>query len=106
MNATAAAPLHDIANFVPSELRKLADPQKDLPRIAKDPALVAAIEANLRSVPTHHKLVQQDARLMSGVQPESVHLVLTSPPYWTLKEYRESEGQMGAIEDYDHFLGE
>jgi hypothetical protein len=31
---------------------------------------------------------------------------MTSPPYWTLKEYRESEGQMGAIEDYEHFLAE
>ncbi len=58
MNATAAAaPVFDIGNFVPPELRNLADPQKDLPRIAKDPALVAAIEANLQSVPTHHKLM-------------------------------------------------
>ena len=106
MNATAAGPIFDASNFVPHELRKLADPQKDLPRIAKDAALVAAIEASLRSIPTNHKLMLEDARLMSGVEPESVHLVLTSPPYWTLKEYRESEGQMGAIEDYDHFLAE
>jgi DNA modification methylase len=106
MTATAAAPVFDITNYVPSELRTLADPQKDLPRIAKDPALVATIEANVRSIPTHHRLLHQDARLMSGIAPESVHLVLTSPPYWTLKEYRESEGQMGAIEDYDHFLAE
>ena len=28
------------------------------------------------------------------------------PPYWTLKEYRESEGQMGHIVDYDIFLME
>ncbi|MGI0085606.1 MAG: DNA methyltransferase, partial [Nitrososphaerales archaeon] len=106
MNATVAVPVFDLASFVPAELRKLADPQKDLPRIAKDPALVAAIEANLRSVPTHHRLVLEDARLLSGVEPESVHLVLTSPPYWTLKDYRESEGQMGAIADYEHFLAE
>ncbi|HKV24279.1 MAG TPA: site-specific DNA-methyltransferase [Candidatus Acidoferrum sp.] len=106
MNAAAATPLFEISSFVPPELRELADPQKDLPRIAKDPALVAAIEANLRSVPTNHKLILQDARQMPEVEPESVHLVLTSPPYWTLKEYRESEGQMGAIEDYDDFLNE
>jgi hypothetical protein len=48
MTATAAAQVFDITNYVPSELRKLVDPQKDLPRIAKDPALVAAIEANGR----------------------------------------------------------
>ena len=37
---------------------------------------------------------------------ESVHLVLTSPPYWTLKEYRDSQGQLGHIEGYDEFLRE
>jgi site-specific DNA-methyltransferase (adenine-specific) len=31
-------------------------------------------------------------------------LVVTSPPYWTLKEYKASGGQMGAIEDYEAFL--
>jgi DNA modification methylase len=43
---------------------------------------------------------------MAELEPESVHLVLTSPPYWTLKEYRDSAGQMGHIEDYDEFLKE
>jgi len=43
---------------------------------------------------------------MAGLQPETVHLVLTSPPYWTLKEYRPTSGQLGHIEDYDHFLNE
>lgn len=102
--ASVVSPL-DISNFVPAEVRKLADPQKALPRIAKDPVLIAAIEANLRAIPTHHKLFLEDARQMS-VGPETVQLVLTSPPYWTLKEYRESEGQMGAIEDYERFLAE
>ncbi|HSW51168.1 MAG TPA: site-specific DNA-methyltransferase [Bryobacteraceae bacterium] len=36
----------------------------------------------------------------------SVHLVVTSPPYWTLKDYRRTEGQMGHIEDYEEFLVE
>jgi modification methylase len=43
---------------------------------------------------------------MSKLAPGSVHLVVTSPPYWTLKEYRNSEGQMGHIENYDEFLAE
>ncbi len=38
--------------------------------------------------------------------PESVGLVLTSPPYWTLKEYRRSEGQLGYVDDYEQFLVE
>ena len=36
----------------------------------------------------------------------SVHLVLTSPPYWTLKEYRDTTGQMGHILDYAEFIKE
>jgi DNA modification methylase len=35
-----------------------------------------------------------------------VHLVVTSPPYWTLKDYNPGEGQMGYIEDYETFLRE
>jgi DNA modification methylase len=35
-----------------------------------------------------------------------VHLVVTSPPYWTLKSYNEVEGQLGHLEQYDLFLSE
>jgi DNA modification methylase len=38
------------------------------------------------------------------LKPESVHLVVTSPPYWTLKEYRDTEGQLGHVDDYEDFL--
>ena len=37
---------------------------------------------------------------------EGVQLVLTSPPYWTLKDYRKSKGQLGYIADYENFLDE
>jgi len=104
MTATASVPVFDVASFVPASLRALADPQKDLPRIAKDPKLVAEIEEGVRSFPTHHRLALQDSRQLSCVEPESVHLVVTSPPYWTLKEYRESKGQMGAISEYEEFV--
>lgn len=36
----------------------------------------------------------------------SVHLVLTSPPYWTLKEYPRAKGQLGLVENYDEFHDE
>jgi modification methylase len=38
--------------------------------------------------------------------PGSVHLIVTSPPYWTLKEYRDHPDQMGYIADYEEFLAE
>jgi len=43
---------------------------------------------------------------MEAVESETVHLVVTSPPYWTLKEYRDSKGQLGHLEDYAYFLAE
>ncbi len=57
-------------------------------------------------IPTVHRLVQGDARDLSFIPDESLHLVVTSPPYWTLKRYNESEGQMGHITEYEQFLAE
>jgi DNA modification methylase len=94
----------DLAGFVPAEVYPLNNPQTDLPRIAKDANLVQLIEEAVRRIPTTHSLNLGDARGMSGLAAGSVQLVVTSPPYWTLKEYRDSKGQMGHIEDYDQFL--
>jgi modification methylase len=55
---------------------------------------------------TQHRLRLGDARDLSFLADETVHLVVTSPPYWTLKEYRATTGQMGHIRDYERFLGE
>jgi len=56
--------------------------------------------------PTKHILVQGDARAMPYIADESVHLVVTSPPYWTLKRYNDSPGQLGHVADYESFLDE
>lgn len=55
---------------------------------------------------TAHRLRQGDARDLSWIQDNSIHLVVTSPPYWTLKKYEDREGQLGEIAEYDAFLGE
>ncbi len=96
----------DLSRYIPDELREIKDPQTAIPRIAKDQEAVARIERAIKTVPTTHSLFLGDARSMTALDPESVHLVLTSPPYWTLKEYRDSEGQLGHVQDYDQFLEE
>lgn len=55
---------------------------------------------------TAHRLHLGDARDLRWLPDGSVHLVVTSPPYWTLKTYAENDRQMGAIENYEHFLDE
>lgn len=89
--------------FVPESLRRLDDPARDFPRIAKDQDAMAMIAAAVERVPTSHQVLLGDSR-RAVLPAESVHLVVTSPPYWTLKEYRRSSGQLGWIEDYDEFL--
>jgi DNA modification methylase len=96
----------DLSAFVPPHFGDLGDPQTAIPRLAKDENSVESIERAVQSIPTTHRLFLADSRAISALQPESVHLVLTSPPYWTLKEYRDSEAQLGHVEDYDEFLGE
>jgi modification methylase len=56
---------------------------------------------------TTHRIHLGDARDLSWIPDASVHLVVTSPPYWTLKEYTSGNvDQMGHFEDYEHFLFE
>lgn len=98
--------VRDLADILPPEIARIANPQTDIPRIAKDPRLTSMIQAAAESVPTTHDLHLGDARSLAFIQDESVHLVVTSPPYWTLKEYRPGDGQMGFIEDYEEFLTE
>ena len=94
----------DLATFIPVELQELGDPQTAIPRIARTPELTQLIEAAVQQVPTMHRLNLGDARNMTPLVAGAVHLVLTSPPYWTLKEYRDVDGQLGHVVDYDEFL--
>ncbi len=96
----------DLTAYLPPDLGDLAHPQTDLPRIARDVALMRRVEAALRDVPTTHRLYRHDARDLPFVEPGSVHLVVTSPPYWTLKTYRQADGQLGHVADYESFLAE
>ena len=89
---------------LPEEVANLPDPQRDIPRIAKDPRLLSQIEIAVRSIPTSHHLLQGDSRDLSLIDDDSIHLVLTSPPYWTLKKYRDHDSQLGAVIDYEVFL--
>ena len=55
---------------------------------------------------TYQRLIKGDARDLSFLGDESIHLVVTSPPYWNLKRYNDNPGQLGHIDDYEAFLTE
>ncbi len=56
--------------------------------------------------PTQHRLHLGDARDLSWVPNESIHLVVTSPPYFNLKKYNDHEHQLGDMDDYEAFHDE
>ena len=94
----------DHKEHLPSELSNLPNPQTDIPRIARDPKILAKIETAVQRIQTTHHLIQGDSRDLSVLDDHSVHLIVTSPPYWTLKKYRDHSSQLGAVHDYDVFL--
>ena len=82
------------------------DLKKLLPSLAKDGEAVAKLRKTAANLPTEHSLLLQDSRSLRDVADGSVHLVVTSPPYWTLKQYKEGCGQLGHIEDFEEFASE
>src|SRR5437868_971416 len=70
-----------------------------IPKMARDLQAMRRIEAVVRNRETSHELIQGDARAASALDENSIHLAVTSPPYWTLKRYNEHEDQMGHVAD-------
>lgn len=52
---------------------------------------------------TFHKIIHGDSRQMDMVPDESIQLVVTSPPYWQLKDYGVKE-QIGFHESYESYI--
>jgi modification methylase len=97
-----------------SNIIRLFDKDIELPladNTAKALQVYRAVNEQFRQIPwpkpfdaTARQLSLGDARGLSQLADASIHLVVTSPPYWTLKEYPTTKGQLGAIEDYEAFL--
>jgi len=52
---------------------------------------------------TTHKIIIGDSRWMKEIADESVHLVITSPPYWQLKDYGNGM-QIGFNDSYEEYI--
>ena len=81
-----APPLPDEALIIFANMGRRA-----IPAIAKNRDLLERLLAYAQNLPSRHRLLLGDSRQRLGELPdESVHLALTSPPYWTLKEYAKA----------------
>lgn len=52
---------------------------------------------------TVHRIITGDSRKMREVKDASVHLIVTSPPYWQLKDYGSSD-QIGFNHSYEEYI--
>lgn len=52
---------------------------------------------------THHRIIQGDCRNMAEIAKHSVDLIITSPPYWQLKDYG-CDNQIGFHESYESYI--
>ena len=52
---------------------------------------------------TKHKIVIGDSRKLNKIPDKSVQLIITSPPYWQLKDYG-TEDQIGFNDSYEEYI--
>jgi len=52
---------------------------------------------------TTHKIIIGDSRSMTELENSSVHLIITSPPYWQLKDYG-TKNQIGYDDSYENYI--
>lgn len=95
-----------LREYAPPGIARMDPSQTAIPNLAKDERMTRHIEAILPTLPTCHEMHRGDGRELGFLPPQSVHLVLTSPPYWTLKQYNAGEAQLGDVEGYEDFLAE
>lgn len=52
---------------------------------------------------TNHKIINGDCRQMAELEDKSIHLAITSPPYWQLKDYG-TDNQIGFHDSYESYI--
>jgi len=57
----------------------------------------------INDIKTNHKIIRGDSRQMNELSDNSVNLVITSPPYWQLKDYG-TDDQIGYNDSYEKYI--
>lgn len=101
----------ELADEVPASCRDLlsksnTELRSAIPNLARDWDRMMDIENTVLSLPSNHNFICGDSRNMTEVKDESVHLVVTSPPYFNIKDYSEGSDQLGSLNNYQEFTEE
>lgn len=111
-----------LEEYIPEKCQQLlnrdnTELRSAIPELARDWERMMEIESVLQEIPSNHQFCCGDSRDLGsvGMKPagdgaqvpdESVHLVVTSPPYFDIKDYSNHEGQLGSLEEYNNFSEE
>jgi DNA modification methylase len=106
----------ELENFVPENCQYLlsknnTELRSAIPELARDWMKMMEIESTVESLPSDHRFHQANARNIASdtsssgsiIEDESIHLVVTSPPYFNIKEYNDTEDQLGSVQNFDEF---
>lgn len=108
----------ELNEFVPDSCLDLLEKENSelrsaIPDLARDWERMVDIEDIVEKMPSDHHFYQGDARELNSntkseewVEDESAHLIVTSPPYFNLKNYHTGDSQLDKIEDYNSFSDE
>lgn len=109
----------ELMDYVPQDCHSLLEKNNKelrsaIPELARDWRRMIEIESTIGEIPTQHRFHRADSRKLSqatndssvSIEDESVHLIVTSPPYFNIKEYNSQEGQLSELEEYDTFAQE
>ncbi|MDB2265723.1 site-specific DNA-methyltransferase [Halorubrum ezzemoulense] len=105
----------DVEEYVPDSCHHLLEMEdnelkSEIPALARDKQRMSEVEQKIKELPSHHELHRGDSReVLADLEDKSVNLVVTSPPYFNIKDYNienggGSEGQLGDIDDYAQFI--
>ena len=107
------AVIENLGRYVPSSCEDLVthsgtELRSAIPELARDDKRMGEVENAVQDIPTNHEVFHADAtERLQEFDKGSAQLVVTSPPYFNIKEYNGggSSRQLGDIEEYDTFHG-
>ncbi|WP_135667447.1 DNA-methyltransferase [Halorhabdus rudnickae] len=101
----------ELVDFIPDSCSHLLDKNNqelrtEIPELARDWEKMIEIENTIYRLPTNHSFINSDSRELNDIEDGSVDLVVTSPPYFNIKNYNDENGQLGLIDEYETFIDE
>lgn len=92
--------LLDYPNFIKIPLSNIVELSKDNRDIVN---IINSTKINSKNIKLFYKIINRTSENMFDIKNNEVDLIVTSPPYWDMKNY-ENGNQIGYSEKYEKYL--